>query len=231
MNQYARRRILSVVLTFFALGSVLSATAQGGGGGLSFSVFASPAPNRSGSGVSLTAWTTWAGRALDSVENNKGNIGSAGSDPAAFIIIRNVKPREYLVSSRASWRGKADPTGAFANQQGNRLHYVLHLRGNGTVRFKFEDISWDWWATGGWFDRKRTMAASPPQGYSAAISRVDCTHGYGYDWGADRVKGGTDDTKVCNSDTTMVDELFYVGAGYGQAVEPSTSRWASSPPT
>ena len=167
---------------------------------------------------SLSAWSTWVSRALDS-SKQKGTVGNPGSDPGAFVVIRNAKPREYIVTANSSWRGKANPGGAFANQQGNRLHFVLHLRGNGTVRFKYEDISWDWWSNGGWFTAKRSMASSRPSGYSAAFNRVDCTYGYGYDWGADRVKGGTDDVKVCNSDTTLVDELFYVGAGLGMAAD------------
>lgn len=191
---------------------------------LAFEVYASPAPNRHGAGVSLTAYETWVSRALDSVENNRGNIGNPANDPGAFTIIRNAKPREFIVTANPSWRGVAEPQGAFANQQGNRLHFVLRVRGNGAVRFKFEDLSWDWWSNGGWFTAKRSMASSPPTGYSAAFNRVDCTYGYGYDWGADRVKGGADDVKVCNSDTTLVDELIYVGAGLGMAADTRYNR-------
>ena len=216
-------RILCIAaLLIFLCATIFPFSAQAQA--LTFQVYPSPAPNRHGSGVSLTAYETWVSRALDSVENNRGNVGNAGSDPAAFIILRNVKPREYIVTSNPSWRAKADPVGAFANQQGNRLHFVLHVRGNGTVRFKFEDISWDWWSNGGWFTAKRSMASSRPSGYSAAFNRVDCTYGFGYDWGADRVKGGNDDVQVCNSDTTLVDELFYVGAGLGMAADNRYNR-------
>lgn len=221
MIQFKRCPIWRIFLILFVVGSALPSAAQGGGGGLSFSVYPSPAPNGRGSGASKTAYNNWAGRALDSVENNKGNVGNAGNDPGAFFIIRNAKPRQYLVTSNPSWLGKASPTGAFANQQGNRVHFVMHVRGNGTVRFTYNDIKWEFWSTlrsdgNRWFDREKIMSETDTQDLNYVPDRVDCTYGYGYDWGADRVKGGTDDTKVCNTgDTTLVDELFYVGAGLG----------------
>lgn len=193
-------------------------------GGITFTFYPSSAPNRHTADQSpaLTAYNTWVGRALDSVENNRGNIGRRSNDPGAFAVTNTATPRDYLVTTMPSWRGVAYPTGAFEDQYGNRLHFVLHLQGDGTVRFKYEDISWEWWGTGGSYGTKRTLANPPPTGYSTEHNSVDCTHGYGYDWGADRVKGGNDDTKVCNDNTTLVDELFYVGAGFAFAFNLDT---------
>ena len=142
------------------------------------------------------------------VEGDYSNMGNPASDPGAFVVDNTVAPREYMVSINNSWRGKSNPTGAFAGQHGNRMHFVLHVKGNGTVRFKYEDITWQYYGGDAPWGSTRRIG-SPAE-------EVDCTHGWGYDWGNDRVKGGTDDTKVCNTgNTTLVDELFYAGPGFG----------------
>ncbi len=176
---------------------------------LTFKVYASPAPNRhtSDNSPAKNAYNTWVGRALRWAEGDRSNMGNPGRDPGAFAAVSTVKPREYMVTASNSWRGAANPIGAFAGQHGNRVHFVLHVKGNGTVRFKYEDISWRYWAGGAPWGSTRTFGSPAEQ--------VDCTHGWGYDWGNDRVKGGGDDSKVCNDNTTLVDELFFVGAGYG----------------
>ena len=222
--------------------SLLAASAQSA---LTFKVYPSSAPNRHGSGVSLTAYATWTSRALQSVEGNKASIGDWNSDPGAFIIINNTTPRDWLVSANKSWHGKADPTGAFANQQGNRLHFVLHVMGDGTVTFKMEDVRWNFYSNGNWWTPPAPTPApkgrslkktSPPSGYNAAQQFADCTYGWGYDWGADNTKGGTDDTKVCGDESKhqqAVDEIFVVVPAYGHAVDnryqdpnsPSTVNW------
>ena len=217
----ARGLLLAIAL--IALSGPLPALGQGGGGGLTFNVYASPAPNRHGSGASLTAWSTWVSRALVSVESNRRNIGNPATDPGAFVIRNTFTPREFIVTSNHSWRAVANPTGALTNQQGNRMHFVLHVRGDGAVRFKIEDITWEYWGNGDWLLGlgRRSMAAEGerPAGYNAAFNRVDCTYGYAYDWGDDRAKGGGDDTKVCNDDDALVDELYYVGPGFAFAAD------------
>ena len=215
-----KRICLITMLALLVIGGIAPiAQAQSA---LTFKVYASTAPNRqtSDNSPAKNAYRLWQSRALDSVENGKGNIGSPSSDPAAFVIQHDIEPKPFLVthgSAGTSWRGVADPTGDFASQYGNRIHFVLHVKGNGTARFKYEDISWEAWGDGvaiGGSTGKRTLSSSPPQGYVAAQEAVDGTAGWGYDWGADRAKGGGDDTKVFNSITTLVDELFFTGPGY-----------------
>ena len=220
----SRGRGLVLIIALIALSVPAPALGQGGGGGLTFNVYASPAPNRHGSGDSLTAWNTWVSRALDSVENKAGiRIGATTTDPGAFAIHHSFTPRIFIVTSNPTWRAQANPTGEFANQQGNRLHFVLHVKGDGAVRFKYEDITWEYWGNGPWLLGlgRRSMAAEGerPAGYHAAFNRIDCTYGYGYDWGDDRAKGGGDDTKVCDNDSTLVDELYYVGPGFAFAAD------------
>ena len=183
---------------------------------LTFKVYASPAPNRNAT-LGLPYYNTWAGYALDSVENGKGNIGSG---PAAFIVRDSFTPREFLVTENPSWLGNSNPSPPFHEQYGSRIHFVLHVKGNGTVRFKIEDIRWDWWSNGNRLTIKRSLGSHT--NYDSARNAVDGTYGYAYDWGTDRAKGGGDDTKVVNNTTSLVDELFYVGAAIGLCAD---CRW------
>ena len=219
--------LLCLVSALVITGDHIAAVAQSSP--LTFKSWTSSAPNRY-TAVNSTAWNdyqTWVGRAMDSIENNKGNIGDPSEDPAAFRILSSITPRSWVVSSNPSWRGQLNPTGEFAEHYGNAMHFALHVKGNGTVQFKYEDISWCVWRTG----QKggvvcNTMKLTRPDS-AGAWDRVDCTYGWGYDWGADNQKGGGDDTKVCggtqtnrgNFDTTLVDELFYIGATFASAAD------------
>ncbi len=196
--------------------------------GLTFRVWTSPAPNRytSEGGIAWNAYQSWVANAMNSIENNKGNIGDPSKDPGAFRIVNRLVPREYAVSGNPSWRTIINPTAPFNDQYGNSMHFPMHVKGDGAVRFKYEDFSWCIWTVALQGSHCNTMKLTRPHS-SGAWDRVDCTYGWGYDWGADRAKGGGDDTKVCggtqtergNFDTTLVDELFYVGANYGHAAD------------
>lgn len=197
-------------MALFLVGSGIPATAQGDA--LTFKVYVSPAPNRHTSDGSpgKIAYAAWAARALRYAEGERHNMGNPSSDPGAFRSVSSSKPREYMVTSSDSWRARANPTGSFAGQKGNRMHFVLHIKGDGVVRFKPEDISWLYWAAGAPWGSVRA--------FGSPAENVDCVHGWGYDWGADRAKGGTGqnaDTKVCNDHTVLIDELIHVGPGYG----------------
>ena len=129
-----------VVFTALFAGNGLPLLAQGSG--LTFTVYGSSAPNRNTAENSpaWNAYRTWAGRALDSMENLGGNIGDPSTDPGAFVILKDVQPKHFIVSGQPAWLGEADPTGPFLNQYGNRTHFVFHVKGDGTVRFKNSDI-------------------------------------------------------------------------------------------
>ena len=221
------RLLLSLLFVAALLSANLPAMAQSSG--LTFRVLTSSAPNRY-TAINSDAWNdyvAWAGRALDSIQNNKGNIGDPAADPGAFQISGSVMPRLWAVSSEPSWRGKLSPAGEFAPQYGNALHFVLHVKGDGTVQFKYEDMSWCVWRTGQQGGVVcNNMELTRPHS-AGAWDRIDCTYGTGIDWGADNAKGGGDDTEVCggtqtnrgNFDSTPVDEVFYVGASYAHAFD------------
>ena len=225
-----RRIALAASLLILAFASFdaggITATAQSSP--FTFKAWTSPAPNRhtAAGGVAHTAYVTWAGRAMDSIENGKGNIGDPSADAAAFQIVHGIVPRLFAISSNTSWRTLLNPTGAFADQYGNAMHFPFHVKGNGTVRFKYEDISWCVLTPEAPNTVCNNMRLTRPHS-SGAWDRVDCTYGWGYDWGADRQKGGGDDVKVCggtqtergNFDQTLVDELYFVGMPFAHAAD------------
>ena len=219
--------LMSLFLIALSSGESLPTMAQTGP--FRFKVWTSPAPNRY-TAINSTAWNdyqTWAGRAMQSIQGSQRNIGDPSQDPGAYLSLTSIMPRHWAVSENPSWRGRLNPTGEFEGQYGNAMHFVLHVQGDGAVQFKYEDISWCVWRTG----QKggvvcNTMKEVRPAS-AGAWDRIDCAFGTGYDWGADNKKGGGDDTEVCggtqtnrgNYDTTLVDEVFYVGASFASAAD------------
>ncbi len=219
--------ILCLAIALAIPGASLPVSAQSSP--LTFKVWAAPAPNRytAKNGVAWTSYHSWVSRALDSILNNKGNVGDPATEPHALQFVNSIVPRMWAVSGVESWRGQLNPTGAFDDQYGNAMHFLLHVKGDGTVRFKYEDLSWCVWRTGqkGGVVCNTMKLVKPDSG--AAWDRIDCTYGTGYDWGADKKKGGGDDSEVCGGDqtdrgtydATLVDEVFYIGATFASAAD------------
>jgi len=120
-------------------------------------------------------------------------------------------PSDNFVTSFKSWDGVANPTGAFANELGNRLHMGLHVAGNGSqfsisqLGFTMNDLS----ASG---DLSLPSADYPTWGavgsYGYSAARV------GLNYGADGTKGTGDDAWITSGlNTQLIDELFMVGSG------------------
>lgn len=197
-----------------ALSVVCLALAGAAAGGIALTIVPSSAPNQG-----LASWTGYLANAMNSLANGLGSIGDRSTDPCAYEVAGEwIEPGDILVTSFHSWRGLADPNGAFANQHGNRLHFGLHAVGDGTTQFCLEDLTFDVHSS----DPNDTLAWS---GDFIGFSYNGTTR-YGVNWGADRAKGGGDDT-IYNSGngTTLVDELVYVGVGNswwpgGDAADP-----------
>ena len=192
------RRIVTAASLFLSLFSFNVAFAD-----FSVDVYASPAPNFLGS----PSWSGYAVNALNSLENELGDIGDRELDPTAYEIFHDgelVFPAELIVTGFNSWRGEADPAAPFASEKGNRLHFGLHIVGDGTEQFRMEDITYEVTSDdGGALDFSGSLAGS-----SYSTVRV------GIDYGADRVKGGGDDTLITSgSSLQFVDEFMYVGVG------------------
>jgi len=187
---------MSIAVLSIAAASSLAA------GSISIDVVASSAPNFFGS----PSWNGYLANSLNSLENGLGSIGDRNIDPSAYEVAGAiVDPSDFMVSSFNSWRGNATPSGAFANELGNRMHFGLHATGDGMMQFRLEDVSFEIASS----DVGNDLAfVGNFSGASFSSTR------FGVDWGADRMKGGGDDTYYNSGNgTTLVDEIVYVGVG------------------
>jgi hypothetical protein len=109
------------------------------GEGISVEVIPSLAPNAFGS----PSWNGYVSNALYALEHGLAAYGDP-SLPTYYSAESNFRNTEPLVTTFNSWMGYADPGSvfgpAFANELGNRMHFGLHVVGNGT-RFSISDLS------------------------------------------------------------------------------------------
>lgn len=172
-------------------------------GDIVMTVIASSAPNFFGS----PSWADYATNAIFSLENDSGNIGDRDVTPTAyeqFSTGQAISINELIVSSFASWRGIANPAAPFDQENGNRLHFGLHVLGDGSQQFSMSLIEYEITSD----DGNSLGFAGDLNGSNYSTVRV------GIDWGADRVKGGGDDTVITSgAGTQLVDEFMYVGVG------------------
>lgn len=150
-------------------------------------------------------WSTYAARALTSLENGGGTIGDRATDPAAYQpLTTRVAPTDVVVSNFASWRSSASPETYFAAEHGNRLHFGLHVLGNGT-QFRLVDIS-------GTINSDDVVDAFATNFSFAGQSFNSNRRGISY--GADGVKGTADDIIYTSGPgTPLLDEFVYPGLG------------------
>jgi hypothetical protein len=172
-------------------------------GAVIIDVYASSAPNAYGS----PSWAGYTANALYALENGLSVYGDREVSPTAYTQADDVVDAwEIAVTSFKSWRGDVNPTGAFANELGNRMHFGLHAYGDGTTQFCLEDITFEFHSS----DPTDTL------GFTGDFLNYSYngTTRYGINWGADRVKGGGDDVVyVSGNGKTLVDEIVYVGVG------------------
>jgi|ERR1017187_3498120 hypothetical protein len=195
-----QKHFLVAAIAGLALGLSLPSFAQ-----VTLQVFPSSAPNIYGS----PSWAGYEANALNSLENNLGNIGSRATDPTAYQIAGPfVQPGDLMVTTFNSWQGVAGPLAApFANELGNRLHFGLVA--SSATPFDLADVSF-------------SISSSDPansMGYVDDLSgcNFNGTSRIGVNWGPDGIKGTSDDIIYTagnvGNDHTLVNEIFYIGAG------------------
>ncbi len=186
--------IICTVMTVFGFLPTASA------GTITMDVVPSLAPNSFGS----PSWSGYVSNALSSLENGLGNIGDRSTNPTAYERNYSILPHEFIVSSFNSWNGVADPSAPFDNEFGNRLHFGLHILGNGT-QFKLDNLAFN-------LDSTDSYDALDLVGDFSGLSYS--SHRKGIDYGGDGVKGGGDDIVYTSGlGTLLVDELVYTGVG------------------
>ncbi len=175
-------------------------------GNLNIDVFASSAPNRFGS----PSWSGYAANALNSLENGLGTTGDRNLSPTAYEVLNGTyMPGDVMVTSFNSWRGVASPGAPFGSEYGNRLHFGLHIVGDGATQFKLNDLTFAIHSS----DGDALAFVGDFVGFDFDGTNSDRL--LGINWGADRVKGGVDDFTVTGVGSALlsIDELMYVGVG------------------
>jgi hypothetical protein len=195
-----KKQVMVVAIVGLALGLSVPAFAQ-----TTLQVIPSSAPNAFGS----PSWAGYSANALNSLQNNLGNIGSRATDPTAYEIAGPiVQPGDFMVTTFNSWQGVAGPLAApFTSEEGNRMHFGLHA--SSATPFDLAEVTF-------------SISSSDP---ANSLSYVDDLSGcnfngttrIGLNWGPDGIKGTSDDILYTagnvGNDQTLVNELFYVGAG------------------
>ena len=196
------RLILRPVSLLVSLGLFVTLACAGP---ITMTVFPSIAPNYYAS----PSWPAYLTNAMNSLENNLGNIGNQATDPTAYRIISGFYPGEIIVSEFPSWKGVANPLPPFNNEYGSRIHWGLHLVGDGTLQFRLANLWNDMNSNDVW------NSFNPPvEGFFG--SSVYNSYLRGINYGTDRVKGGGNDIlyPVSGTDPSLlIDELIYVGVG------------------
>jgi hypothetical protein len=177
------------------------------------SEFPSPAPNAFGS-PSFAPYTT---NAISALGSGQAAVGNPAATPTAYFRVTSLDDRGNIVTGFPSWKGFINPGtafgAAFSSELGNRVHFGLHILGNGT-QFKLSNLQFHMHSSDAGdlfaFDGDFTGSA-----YSA--TRV------GINYGPDHIKGTADDVTITSGPATqLVDELMYVGVGNALAPDDVT---------
>jgi hypothetical protein len=170
-------------------------------GSVTLDVYASSAPN-----TGTATWNAYVTNALYALENGLSVNGNRSTNPAGYERAPDVVGAgEIAVTSFTSWRGEINPTGAFANEHGNRMHFGLHAYGDGYSHIRLNDLTFAMHSS----DAGDSLIYEGDFiGYNYSATR------YGIYWGDDRIRGTADDIKYTSGNgMTWVDEIVYVGVG------------------
>lgn len=158
------------------------------------------APNAYGS----PSWTAAEANAIYAEERGLTTYGAPG--PSQFNAQSNITTTQGIVTGFPSWMGVAGPTGAYANELGNRMTFGLSILGNGT-QFSISQLSFDSFST----DPGNILGSGfsyNPGDYDYSPNYVGVIAGVGglFDW--------ADDTYITSgANTQLVDALFSRGGG------------------
>lgn len=151
----------------------------------------------------------YAANAVTALENDLTSYGDANSPTYYQAAPHALWPYQNIVTGFTSWNGQANPTGAFANEYGNRLHFGLHVYSlDHSFVFSLADLRFEMKSTDGankfgWVD-----------GFSATDEYSAKRVGIWYD------ENGTPNYITSGPADQPVNELVYVGAGDAPDVYP-----------
>jgi hypothetical protein len=204
--------MLKVTRSTLVLGGVLAIAAIGSAradGTISIQQEFVAAPNAFGS----PSFNPWLVNVQSSLQASPpfGAIGNPATSPTAYAPLSGgtFTPGDDIVTSFPSWMGVANPTGAFANELGNRLMASAVITDVGGT-FDLQDVSF-------------SFNSSDP-----ADSLIDNDNLIGTDFSTNKRVGIEPGGGVCGvgfittcTDTTPLVELFYAGVGNGLVPDAS----------
>jgi hypothetical protein len=130
---------------YLVLGIVLLSVAGFANAGATVTVVPSLCPDGWGAG-----FAPWSSNALTALENYVTGVGSTSSSygtlntPSYYQPLSNganVGVNAPIVTSYPSWMGVANPTGAFAGQNGNDIQFAVVVAGNNGTQFALENLN------------------------------------------------------------------------------------------
>jgi hypothetical protein len=170
---------------------------------LSVSITLAPsvAPNGTGS----PSFPAYGANAIMALGNGLTTIGNPTTDPTAYqVLVRSTVAPEYIVVTPGpSWHGVVNPTGAFSEERGNRMHFGAHIVSTETLTLS--QVTYV------------INSNDPANALGTTFSFAGQSHNIyrqGINYGADGVKGGFDDVTITSgSGNQAVHELNLVGTG------------------
>jgi hypothetical protein len=198
MMNIARVRILALPLALFLAATVTSAR----GGGITMQQGFAIGPNGASGSPSFAAWQD---NAIQGITNGFTAVGNPGTDPTAFQAVTSATVWDVIPTGDfTSWKGLANPTGAFANELGNLLYSPVHIVDTGGT-FSLSQVVF----TGVSSDLPGNPAGS-------LLGNVTDLSNFNYSSGRVGVIDNADGTKTyitSGSPDQLVNELIYRGVG------------------
>ncbi len=101
-------------------------------------------------GPTAPSWSDYVTNATEAIRLGVGQVGDPSVSPSAYEWVTTpATPLEMIYTNFNSWRALAAPAATFASlpaafrsEFGNRIHFGLHIVGDGTKSFSLEDLSW-----------------------------------------------------------------------------------------
>ena len=154
---------------------------------------------------------SYATQATNAVYAQMHGLTTYGSGPSQYTVQSNATSAQGVVTSFNSYMGVADPTGAYANELGNRFSFAIDIIGNGS-QFSISQLTF-------------AESSTDPGGSFNGVGHTAGFYNYSQNYegvlaGPDGKLGTADDIFITSgSNTQLVDALYGVGSGASFAAD------------